>query len=66
MKNYYSLLDLSNQIDHLRKQMIEIGTKKGLKSPETLFQSQELDKLIYAYQSLTKGFREPSKTKGGN
>ncbi|MBB2482425.1 aspartyl-phosphate phosphatase Spo0E family protein [Bacillus sp. APMAM] len=61
MKNYYNLLDLTVQIDLLRKQMVEIGEKKGLRSPETLFHSQELDKLIYAYQTLMKGFRETSK-----
>jgi len=61
MKNYYNLLDLTNQIDFLRNKMIEIGTKEGLRSPETLLQSQELDKLIFAYQSLMKGIREHSK-----
>jgi hypothetical protein len=58
MKNYYNQRDLTNQIDLLRKQMIEIGNKEGLRSPETLFCSQELDKLIYSYQSLLIKFRE--------
>ncbi|PKR84978.1 aspartyl-phosphate phosphatase Spo0E family protein [Heyndrickxia camelliae] len=61
MKNYYSLLELTNQIDLLRNKMIEIGIKEGLRSPETLHKSQELDKLIFAYQSLMKGVREHPK-----
>ena len=61
MKNFYNLLDLTNQIDFLRNQMIEIGQKQGLRSPETIFHSQELDKLIYVYQQLIKGYRDTSK-----
>lgn len=61
MKNNFNLPDLTNRIDLLRNKMIETGNKEGLRSPETIFHSQELDKLIYAYQMLRNSYRGPSK-----
>ncbi|WP_407268180.1 aspartyl-phosphate phosphatase Spo0E family protein [Radiobacillus sp. PE A8.2] len=37
------------QIKTKRMQMIQIATKKGLSSSETIRQSQELDALIFQY-----------------
>lgn len=37
---------LTEKIEYLRKQMIEIGMKNGLNSPVTVKISQELDMLL--------------------
>jgi len=38
--------ELTTKIEYLRKQMIEIGLKTGLTSPDTVQISQELDRLL--------------------
>lgn len=40
---------LEREIEHLRKEMIEIGKKEGLSSEETLLISRKLDELIDSY-----------------
>ncbi|HZG72710.1 MAG TPA: aspartyl-phosphate phosphatase Spo0E family protein [Chondromyces sp.] len=44
--------DLSQQINHVRTQMILTGMEKGLGSRETLNYSKELDKLLNKYQLM--------------
>lgn len=46
--------DLIAEINSKRKLMIKVGVTKGLHHFETIQYSEELDKLIYKYQRLTK------------
>lgn len=46
--------DLTAEINSKRKMMIKVGMSKGLHHFETIQYSEELDKLIYKYQSLVK------------
>lgn len=46
--------ELSNKINFFRKTLIETGTKKGFKHPETIKCSQLLDELIFKFQSECK------------
>ncbi|KXH79820.1 aspartyl-phosphate phosphatase Spo0E family protein [Sporosarcina sp. HYO08] len=43
---------LERQIEHLRKEMIDIAKKEGLSSEATLLMSRELDELIDRYYSF--------------
>ncbi|WP_442596629.1 Spo0E family sporulation regulatory protein-aspartic acid phosphatase [Neobacillus sp. D3-1R] len=46
-----------NQINQIRKRMIEIGLHKGLNSTETISISKQLDQLLFNYQLLMLGKR---------
>ncbi|WP_039238859.1 aspartyl-phosphate phosphatase Spo0E family protein [Bacillus thermotolerans] len=48
---YYDLL---TEINDVRNAMLSVGMSKGLDHTETLKYSQELDKLIFKYQSKYK------------
>ncbi|MEK4029073.1 MULTISPECIES: aspartyl-phosphate phosphatase Spo0E family protein [Bacillaceae] len=54
MERYEMFNDLIEEINSKRKLMIKVGTTKGLHHFETIQYSEELDKLIYKYQRLTK------------
>jgi len=41
-------------IEELRKQLVELGTIKGLQDPEVIRLSQKLDKVINAYYRRTR------------
>ncbi|GER65709.1 hypothetical protein BpJC7_02640 [Weizmannia acidilactici] len=49
--------NLSRNINIIRKKMMQFAVQKGFNHPETIRQSQLLDKLIYEYQlyMLQKG-----------
>lgn len=47
---YGQSIDISIQINKLRKEMIEYGLTNGLTNLETIKCSQELDKLLIKYQ----------------
>jgi hypothetical protein len=47
------IVDLEEAINEKRAEMIEIGMAKGLSSEETIVCSQELDRLLNEYRSLT-------------
>lgn len=46
--------DLVAEINSKRKMMIKVGMAKGLHHFETIRYSEELDRLIYKYQTLVK------------
>lgn len=52
MANFHE--DLEENIQSLRKALIETGIKKGINHPDTIKQSQMLDKLIFLFQSRFK------------
>jgi hypothetical protein len=52
-----SQTELLNQINRLRKRMIEMGSDKGLDDSETIMISQELDHLLFDYQLIILGKR---------
>ncbi|WP_082174408.1 aspartyl-phosphate phosphatase Spo0E family protein [Bacillus sp. FJAT-27231] len=54
MKRHEMFNDLVAEINSKRKLMIKVGMAKGLHHFETIQYSEELDKLIYKYQSLIK------------
>lgn len=49
---FSNLAELEDGINQLKKRLIEIAIETGLNSPETLYYSQKLDKLIIVYQNL--------------
>lgn len=50
--NLEELEELEDGINLLKKRLIEIAKETGLNSPETLYYSQRLDKLIVVYQKM--------------
>jgi len=46
--------DLLTEISNVRNAMLSVGMSKGFDHTETLKYSQELDKLIFKYQSKYK------------
>jgi hypothetical protein len=49
----FEAIKLKNQINQLRQKLIKVGKKKGLTHPETIKYSQDLDKLIIKFQTIT-------------
>lgn len=47
------IVELEEAINEKRAEMIEIGMAKGLSCEETIVCSQELDRLLNEYRSLT-------------
>ncbi|MEH7238074.1 aspartyl-phosphate phosphatase Spo0E family protein [Bacillus sp. JJ1562] len=41
--------ELTKNMEYLRKQMVELGTKTGFSSPATVQKSQELDRLLMIF-----------------
>lgn len=52
MSNFHE--DLEENIQILRKSLIETGLQKGINHPDTIKQSQMLDKLIFIFQTQFK------------
>ncbi|GKU82903.1 aspartyl-phosphate phosphatase Spo0E family protein [Niallia sp. NCCP-28] len=48
----YSLNQLENQIQRLRKELIHVGMEKGFNNSTTLQISQQLDYFIFQYQQF--------------
>lgn len=46
-----------NAIDKMRDKMIAAARETGFNSEETMYCSQELDKLIYEYQTACQAFK---------
>jgi hypothetical protein len=42
-------LDIITRIEHLRRQLTNLGEKKGLQDPEVIKLSRKLDELIVLY-----------------
>ncbi|GAM13739.1 aspartyl-phosphate phosphatase Spo0E family protein [Mesobacillus selenatarsenatis] len=51
---YHSQNTLLKEIDRARELMVAAAMESGYTSEETIFRSQELDRLIYEYQTLCK------------
>lgn len=51
---YQSQLALLKEIDRKREEMVSVAQQTGFTSEETVRCSQELDKLIYEYQTLCR------------
>jgi stage 0 sporulation regulatory protein len=49
-----SQIALIKEIDRKRKQMVSLAKETGFTSEETVCCSQELDRLIYEYQTLCR------------
>jgi len=49
-----SYKELVDQIENIRKDMLQTGFSKGLNHPLTISLSEELDELIVLYQNLHK------------
>ncbi|WP_051086193.1 aspartyl-phosphate phosphatase Spo0E family protein [Heyndrickxia acidiproducens] len=45
---------LSEKIRNIREKMVSFAVQKGINHPDTIRQSQILDKLIYEYQLLSE------------
>ncbi|MGJ7922820.1 aspartyl-phosphate phosphatase Spo0E family protein [Neobacillus sp. LXY-4] len=46
--------ELINKIEYLKNNMVDTAMKMGLNNDKTIKISQELDHLIFQYQSLTR------------
>ncbi|WP_227938330.1 aspartyl-phosphate phosphatase Spo0E family protein [Alkalihalobacillus deserti] len=57
-----TVMKLKNKIEEKKMEMINIAKRKGMASPETLHCSQELDNLIYKFQSLSFVIHKQGKT----
>lgn len=55
------LVDLEEAINEKRDEMIRIGMTKGLSSDETIYCSQELDRLLNDYDDLISKYENSSK-----
>jgi stage 0 sporulation regulatory protein len=51
---YQSQNALLKEIDRARELMVAAAMESGYTSEETIYRSQELDRLIYEYQTLCK------------
>lgn len=51
---YQSQMALLKQIDRMREQMLISASETGYTSQETIRCSQDLDRLIFEYQTLSK------------
>ncbi|MBT2683614.1 aspartyl-phosphate phosphatase Spo0E family protein [Bacillus sp. ISL-37] len=51
---YQSQNALLKEIDRARNLMVAAAMESGFTSEETIYRSQELDRLIYEYQTLCK------------
>jgi stage 0 sporulation regulatory protein len=51
---YHSKNALLKEIDRVRELMVASARETGYTSEETIYRSQELDRLIYEYQALCK------------
>ncbi|WLR53708.1 aspartyl-phosphate phosphatase Spo0E family protein [Mesobacillus subterraneus] len=51
---YQSKNALLKEIDRARELMVAVAMESGYTSEETIYRSQELDRLIYEYQTLCK------------
>lgn len=54
MKVYQSKNALLKEIDRVRELMVAVALETGYTSEETIRRSQELDSLIYEYQTLCR------------
>lgn len=50
----YNSSNILTKIEFLRKRMAEAALDKGLTSSESIYLSQELDRLLNSYESLQK------------
>jgi hypothetical protein len=55
MMNKSNSNELLNQINIIRKKMIETGLDKGINNTETIDISKQLDRLLLNYQLLSLG-----------
>ncbi|WP_353654078.1 aspartyl-phosphate phosphatase Spo0E family protein [Bacillus sp. ISL-55] len=51
---YHSKNALLKEIDRARELMVAAAMESGYTSEETIYRSQELDRLIYEYQTLCR------------
>lgn len=54
------LADLEEAINEKRDEMIRVGMTKGLSSDETIYCSQELDRLLNDYEHLVSKYENSS------
>lgn len=55
---------VSNYIEEMRKELIELGMRKPLTDPEVVKISQRLDRLLNEYEYLRQNYRFGLELKG--
>ncbi|HWJ78091.1 MAG TPA: aspartyl-phosphate phosphatase Spo0E family protein [Niallia sp.] len=51
--NMENIVEVLNQIEHLKKLLLQYGVNHGLNHPVTIKVSEQLDAYIVTYQKLT-------------